>query len=520
MAWTYADALAWLDHHVNLEAVVAGRPEPSLDRMRRLCEVMGDPQSAFPVIHLTGTNGKGSTARMITALLAARGLTVGTYTSPDLERINERLAVTLGHIAAFAEPEADGNPFDQADDQPDDEPDDEADGGPDRDADADTDDETDGETDDTAHRAGGAPPVPHANGTAGLDRVPPTPEPIADDELAAVLEAVAGLEELLDSPATRFEILTAAAFRWFADEAVDVAVVEVGLGGLYDATNVVDGEVAVVTNVSLDHADILGPGLADIALEKAGIIKPGSTLILGETSEALAPVFREAGAARVWELGRHFGATADRAAVGGRLVSLRTPGGEYDDVYLPVHGAHQAANAALALTAAEAFFAAPLPEDVVTEGFAGLRLPGRMEVMGRRPLVLIDGAHNMAGARAAAATIAEDFGVTESGGERGIVAVVGMLQGRDPAEMLRALGLATASLVVACPASSPRSLPAADVAAAARSLGVEAVEAASVAEALDVALASAGEDDRVLVTGSLYVVGAARSVLNRQLPSK
>ncbi|MGI8684746.1 MAG: bifunctional folylpolyglutamate synthase/dihydrofolate synthase [Acidimicrobiales bacterium] len=477
--WRYHEALAWLETHVNLEAVVAGRPEPSLDRIRHLCGLMGDPQSAFPVIHVTGTNGKGSTAKMTTALLAERGLAVGTYTSPDLEGVNERLALTQGHIDAFEEADEDEE---EAVAEP-------------------------GSIDRT-----GVVRAP-ADGTAPtLDLPTPVMESIADDDLAAVLEAVAGLEGLLDSPLTRFEILTAAAYRWFADVAVDVAVVEVGLGGLYDATNVADGDVAVVTNVSLDHGDILGP-LEGIAREKAGIVKPGSALVLGEISDALAPVFREAGAEQVWELGRHFGVTADRAAVGGRLVTLRTPTTEYEDVFLPVHGAHQATNAALALAAAEAFFGGPLPEDVVTGAFGGLRLPGRMEVMGRHPLVLLDGAHNVAGARAAAATVAEEFA-----GEEGLIAVVGMLQGKDPTEMLVALGLQTARLVVACPAPSPRSLPAAAVAAAARSLGVDAVEAASVAEAVEAALDEAGEDDRVLVTGSLYVVGAARTAL-RARPS-
>ena len=467
--WTRAEALVWLEDHINLEAIVAGRMEPSLDRMRLLCGLMGDPQSAYPVVHLTGTNGKGSTTRMATALLAAQGLVVGAYTSPDLERVNERLARAQGRIHAIED-------------------------------------------------AGGAAAA-EGNGTeapvVGSRAALPVLEPISDDDLAAVLEAVASLEPFLDGRPTRFEILTAAAFRWFADEAVDAAVVEVGMGGLFDATNVADGQVAVVTNVSLDHEDILGPRLEDIAGEKAGIIKPGSILVLGETSEALAPVFRQAGAERVWELGHHFGITADRVAVGGRLMSLRTPGGEYDDVFLPVHGAHQSTNAALAVMAAEAFFGGPLPEEVVAEAFAGLRLPGRMEVMGRRPLVLLDGAHNVAGARAAAATVAEEFG-----GGNGLIAVVGMLQGRDPVQMLEALGLATARVVVACPAPSPRTLPAADVALAARALGVEAWEEQTVAAAVEAALAAAGEDDRILVTGSLYVVGAARTALRSRPESR
>ena len=456
MGWTAGEAKVWLEDHINLEAIVAGRMEPTLERMRRLCALMGDPQAAYPVVHLTGTNGKGSTTRMVTALLAAQGLAVGTYTSPDLEGVNERLARTQGHIDAY--------------------------------------DEGQGEV------------------AAAEDRPLPTPEPIGDDDLAAVFESIAGLEGLVEGRPTRFEVLTAAAFQWFADSAVDAAVVEVGLGGRYDATNVADGQVAVVTNVSLDHEDIIGPGLAQIAREKAGIVKPGCSLVLGDVGEDLAPVFREAGAERIWELGRHFGVIADRVAVGGRLVSLRTPAGEYEDLFLPVHGAHQAANAALAVAAAEAFFAAPLPDDVVAEAFAHLRLPGRMEVLARRPLVVLDGAHNVAGARAAGATLTEEFGGTD-----GFIAVVGMLQGREPEAMLAALGLDAARLVIATPAPSPRTLSAAEVAGAARALGVDALVVDSVGEAVDAALRVAGEDDRVLVTGSLYVVGAARTALRARL---
>jgi len=487
--WTYEQALAWLEAHVNLEAGTTW-PEPDLGRMRQLCRLMGDPQSAYPVIHLTGTNGKGSTTRMITALLAARGLTVGTYTSPDLEAVNERLAVTSGRISAF-EDDTDRGGGDE------DDPGEDGSGAPTADA--------GGPARGRPDRIGDPPVDDPADGVAGAR--PPETEPIADGDLAAVLQAVAGLEELLDRPVTRFEILTAAAFRWFADIAVDVAVVEVGLGGRHDATNVAVADVAVVTNVSLDHEDIIGPRLEDIAREKAGIVEPGCTLVLGEVGDLL-PVFREAGAAKVWELGRHFGVTADRAAVGGRLVTLRTPGGAYDDVFLPVHGAHQATNAALAVAAVEAFFEEPPAPEVVGEGFAGLRLPGRMEVVGRHPLVLLDGAHNAAGARAAGATLTEEFA-----GDGGLIAVVGMLRGRDPEEMLRSLGLAGARLVVGCPAPSPRTRPASDVVAAARALGVEAVVAGSVAEAVDTALAAAGEEDRVLITGSLYVVGAARTAL-------
>jgi len=424
-------ALAYLDDHISLEADLSARAAAMrLDRIARLVELMGDPQQAYPVIHLTGTNGKGSTARMLTALLTARGLSVGTYTSPHLERVNERMTW---------------------------------------------------------------------NG-----------EPISDGAFVEVIEAVASLEMLLAERPTLFEILTAAALRWFADIAIDVAVVEVGLGGRWDATNVVDGQVAVVTNVSLDHAETIGPTLVDIAVEKAGIVKPGSTLVLGETDPELAAVFRSAGAAEVWARGPDFGCDANRLAHSGRLVEVRTPGATYPDLYLPVHGSHQGDNAAIALAAAEAFFGTPIDTDIVAEALATVRIPGRLEVVGRQPLCVLDGAHNPAGARAAAAAIAEAFGHAS-----GTILVVGLLQGKDPAEMLEALEARRARLVVACPAPSPRALPAAEVAAAARDMGLDAEEAASVPEALTRALAVASPDDLVLIAGSLYVVGAARAALVR-----
>jgi dihydrofolate synthase/folylpolyglutamate synthase len=424
------EALEWLDGHVNLEAIETGRADatPTLERMRQLTELMGDPQRAYPVLHLTGTNGKGSTARLLTSLLGARGLRVGTYTSPHLERINERLT-------------ADG-------------------------------------------------------------------EPISDDELAEVLAAVAALEPLMERPPTWFEIVTAAAFRWFADVPVDVAVIEVGLGGTWDATNVADAQVAVVTNVSLDHVGILGPTLSDIAAEKAGIVKPDSVLVLGETDPALAAIFTRAAAAEVWERGSAFACEANRLAHGGRLLDLRTMGAEYSDAFLPLHGAHQGDNAAAALAAAEAFFGAPLPDDLVRVALRAVRNPGRMEVVGRRPLCLLDGAHNPAGAKAAGATLAEEF----AGADRRVV-LLGLLGGRDPVEMLEALDPSHIVLVVACPPPSPRALPPAEVASAAAQMGLAVEVTSSVAEGVALARARADPEDMLLVTGSLYTVGAARSVL-------
>ena len=426
-------ALAYLDAHVNLEKSTSRRAAARrLDRMGQMVGLMGDPQTSYAVLHLTGTNGKGSTARMLTALLVEMGLSVGTYTSPHLERINERLAW---------------------------------------------------------------------NG-----------ESIDDASLAEAIEAVSRLEPLLDSPPTHFEILTTAAYRWFADVAVDVAVVEVGLGGRWDATNVADGRVAAVTNVSLDHAEIIGPTLADIAEEKAGIVKAGSVVVVGETDPALVSAFDRAafvaGAEGVWLRGREFDCVRNDLAHGGRQIELSTPGGRYPDVFLPVHGSFQGENAAVALAAAEAFFAAPLDPEVVTAAMAAVRLPGRLEVISRDPLLVLDGAHNPAGALRSTEAIAEAF--APRGGR---ILVVGLLMGRDPEEMLRAFDAGSARLVVACPPPSPRALPAAEVAAAARALGTDAEEADSVPEAVATALALAGTDEMVVVTGSLYVVGAARAAL-------
>ncbi len=241
-----------------------------------------------------------------------------------------------------------------------------------------------------------------------------------------MLEALARLEPLMDDPPTRFELLTAAALAWFADEAVDVAVVEVGLGGRWDCTNVVDAEVAVLTNVSFDHTEVLGPTLEDIARDKSGIFKTGSRVVIGESDPTLVAQLRRAadaaGAAEVWVRGNDFACTSNRLAVGGRLIDVRTPGAAYGELLVPLHGAHQGDNASAALAAVEAFFGSPLHEDVVEEAFASVQVPGRLEVVGRHPLVVVDGAHNVAGMLVLARSLVEEFAVD---GEA--QAVVGML---------------------------------------------------------------------------------------------
>ena len=427
------EAIDWLDSHIDFESSMPTRRAlPTLDRMRALAALLGDPQTAYPVIHITGTNGKGSTAAMTTSLLAARGLTVGTYTSPNLARVNERIA---------------------------------------------------------------------RNG-----------EPIEDGSFTEVLDTLSRVEGLMEEPPTRFELLTAAALTWFADEAVDAAVVEVGLGGTWDCTNIVHGAVSVVTNISYDHTEVLGPTLEDIARDKSGIFEPGGYAIVGETDPTLVALFRAAagrvGCQDFWARGIDFACTSNRLAVGGRLVDLRTPAAAYGELLIPLHGSHQGDNAACALAAAEAFFGSPLHEDVVAEGFADVRVPGRLEVIGRRPLVLVDGAHNAAGMMVLARSLVEEFAT-----EGETTAVVGMLTGRDPTAMLEALVSAGVRSVIACAPDSPRAIPAVDVAAAAATFGMEVALAATPHEAVRRAVEQAGPEDRVVVCGSLYVVADARAAL-------
>jgi dihydrofolate synthase/folylpolyglutamate synthase len=335
---------------------------------------------------------------------------------------------------------------------------------------------------------------------------------IADEELAEQIAAIADLEGLTGVRPTYFEACTAAAFRWFADIAVDVAVVEVGLLGRWDATNVVTAQVAVVTNIGMDHNEFAGPTLADVAREKAGIIEATGVAVIGETDPAIVGVLTEAPAASRLLRGTDFETAGNMLAVGGRVVDIRTPTTIYSDVFVPLHGAHQGDNASLALTAVEAFFAAPLSEEVVLEGFSTVTMPGRFEVLGYQPLVVVDGAHNPTGADTCAQVFFDDF---NPDGRR--ILVVGTL--REPTAMLEALRADEFDLVVACTAPSPRGIPVADVARAAVALGCDEVLAADSVEAACVlAMHGADGDDAILAAGSLYVAGAARPALKQLLP--
>jgi dihydrofolate synthase/folylpolyglutamate synthase len=432
-----AEALEWLGAHVNLETGV-GIPSgtdrrkhaPTLARIRALTDLLGSPQLQFPAVHLTGTNGKTSVTRMTAALLDAVGLSTGSYTSPNLARVQERMAWQG--------------------------------------------------------------------------------EPIADDVFAELLTRVAAVEEFLPDRPSYFEILTAAAFDWFADIAVEVAVVEVGVGGTWDATNIVDAPVAVVTNVSVDHVEYLGDTREEIAREKAGIVREGATLVLGETDPELRDAFEARHPGRIVLRERDFGVRAQRLAHGGRVVDLLTPAGTYDDLFLPLHGAYQADNAAVALTAAEEFLGERLGDEVVVDAFAAFRSPGRLEVAGHQPLLLLDGAHNVAGAHALAYALDEEF----ASGPR--TYVVGLLREKEPHEMLEALGVPAAAHLVCTRPPSPRALDPAAVANAALDLGLDEEQidvVDDVPEAVARALERTPADGQVVVTGSLYTVGAARTVL-------
>lgn len=429
----FEEALVYLDEHASYEKT--GRiTEPSLKKIIDLLVVLGDPQNDFRVIHVTGTNGKGSTSQIITKLLMAHGLKVGTYCSPHLESVRERILV---------------------------------------------------------------------NG-----------EPIHEEDFAESIEAVAKAEGIAGLRPSYFEIMTAAAFRWFSDDAVEVAVVEVGMLGRWDATNVVTPDVSVVTNIALDHTDFAGPTLEHIAREKAGIIKEGSVAVVGEIRESLRPIFREEPHEAILFRQEDFDVIDNHLALGGRSIHVRTPHADYDDLFLPLHGWHQGENAAVAIAAVEAFFGGPIDRDTLNEGLASVSMPGRFEVVGHQPLVILDGAHNPAGADVCASVFFDDF---DPHGRR--ILVVGALGGREPADTLSALKADEFEMVVCCTAPSPRAIPAREIAGVVTDMGAtHVVVADTVEQACDIALNDASSDDAILVAGSLYVVGAARSHLRKVLP--
>ena len=352
-------------------------------------------------------------------------------------------------------------------------------------------------------------------------------EPVDAERFVETYDDIAPYVQMVDAagehPMSFFEVTVGMAYALFAEAPVDVAVIEVGMGGTWDATNVVDARVAVVTPVSLDHAEYLGPDVPTIAGEKAGIIKADAIAVLARQQPgALDALVRRAVEveAVVAREGTEFGVLDRRVAVGGQQLRLQGLGGEYEDVYLPLFGAHQAQNAATALAAVEAFLGAgaatgPVDVETVRAAFAAVRSPGRLERVRTSPSVLVDAAHNPAGMAATVEAIRESFDFTR------LVGVVGCVRGKDVEGMLRELETVCAELVVT-QNSSPRSMPADELGAlAADVFGADRVSVSprlpeAITEAIE--LAEAGPDDAlggsgVLVTGSVITAGEARTVL-------
>lgn len=431
-------------------AILTRAPEhdfdPSLDRVREVAHLLGDPQTSFRVIHITGTNGKTSTARMVEALVTAMGLRVGRFTSPHLTDVRERIVI-------------DG-------------------------------------------------------------------EPISPEGFIAAWEDVAPYVAMVDERShaqggpqmSFFEVFTVMALAAFADAPVDVAVVEVGMGGTWDATNVLDGDVAVILPVALDHQHWLGHSLAEIAAEKAGIIKPGARAVSAAQEPEVAGIIARAAASQGAVLRSEpadFSVTARAVAVGGQVVALTTPAALYTDIPLPLFGEHQAHNAAAALCAVEEFFGqGALPGDAVEEAFGSVRSPGRLEVARTSPTVLVDSAHNPHGARALRHAVGEAFGF-----ER-IVGVFAAMEDKNVEGILVELEPLLDEIVVTG-IDSPRALDALELKELAGEVfGAERVHLeARLVNALDraVALADQGAPPAgttaVLVAGSVVLAGAARQLL-------
>jgi dihydrofolate synthase/folylpolyglutamate synthase len=427
--------------------------EPRLAPLFRAMEILGEPNKAFPIIHITGTNGKTSTARMIEAGLRAHGLSTGRYTSPHLSKVTERISI-------------DGSPV----------------------------------PDDTFVRI--------------WDEIRPYLD-IVDKELVAE-----GQPRL-----TYFECLTILGFAVFADQPVNVAVMEVGLGGITDATNVGDGQVAVITPISLDHTDLLGDTTEDIAYEKAGIIKPGGFLVsAAQPVDAAQVLLEKAKDVQVpfrFE-GVEFGVASRTVAVGGQVVTIQGLAGRYEDLLLPLHGAHQAENAAVAVAALEAFLGGgekELDVEILQEAFASVTSPGRLEVVRTAPTIIVDAAHNPEGIRVSAEAIHEAFTLTK------LVVVVGVLKEKDAEEILRQLKESLGDLAAEycfTQSNSPRAVPAEDLEELALDLGFgedNVHVAAQLDDALEWAVERAESNDDlaggVLVTGSITLVAEARILLGK-----
>jgi dihydrofolate synthase/folylpolyglutamate synthase len=417
------------------------RLDPTLERIAALTHLLGDPQRGYPTVHLTGTNGKTSTSRMVDTLLRALGLRTGRFTSPHVESMTERISL-------------DG-------------------------------------------------------------------EPLSEDAFVAAYSDVAPFLSLVDAdsehPLSFFETVVAMAYAAFADAPVDAAVVEVGMGGSWDATNVVDGKVAVITPISIDHAQYLGERPEDIALEKAGIIKPGATVVMAQQHPAVAEVLLERVAevgATVLAEGVDFGVVSRVPAVGGQMLRIEGVRAAYDEVFLPLYGAHQGQNAAVALAAVEALTGGDaLDAELVHEAFGQVTAPGRLEVIRRSPTIVLDSAHNPHGAEASAAALEDSFDFNP------LIGVIGVMADKDVEGVLAAYEHVFAE-IVCTRNSTARALPAEELAEVAR--GIYGSDRVHVARRLPDAIEQAATlaetqgvygSGGVVVTGSVITAGEARTML-------
>jgi dihydrofolate synthase / folylpolyglutamate synthase len=419
---------------------------PSLHRIAAICEAMNNPQKALQAIHVTGTNGKTTTARIATSLLAATGLSVGTYTSPHLETMRERIALNGESIS----------------------------------------------------------------------------EGDFEELFAHLLPYLELVESRLGEGLTYFEVLTAMFFLWGAEAALDAAVIEVGLGGRWDATNVVDASVAVITNVGLDHVGLLGTTKEKIAWEKAGIVKKGAAVVTAEVGPEASPVIaREVDAqeASLSILGRDFEATENRLAVGGRYLSLRTSltagletrPGVYEGLFLPLHGSHQGVNAAVATESVVKFLPAQtLSPEVIAQGLATVSAPGRLETlrpMGEEgPTLVLDVAHNPDGMSALVNSVIEAFAFENA------IVVVAILADKDYEGMLSELSRLPCRLIATRP-TTVRSVEPKRLQEHATKIGIDCEVIEDVGTAVTSALNQAGEAELVCISGSHYLVGEARPLI-------
>ena len=427
------------------------RVAPSLSRIQAVMDLMGDPQRSVPVIQVAGTNGKGSTAIMIDALLRAAGLRVGRFASPHLNDARERIVI-------------DG-------------------------------------------------------------------EPISEDRFGEVWEELKPFVEMVDEQKldgvdlTFFEVITAMSYAAFADAPVDVAVVEVGLGGRWDATSVMEPKVSVICPIGLDHTHILGNTIAEVAAEKAGIIKEGSVAVLAGQDPAAAQVLL----ARAVEMGAEvkaegpdFGLLGRQVAVGGQLLRIETTGGPVADVFLPLFGEHMARNAALAVAAVEAFLGGkPLSQEIITEGLGAVEAPARLELVKNSPAIVLDTAHNVQAARATIDAATESFAFAP------MIGVVAMMGDKDSHAVLQIFAEQMDEVVITRTANSARARAVEDLASEAEEIwpSGKVHRAERMADAIELAATladSAGTLSGVLIAGSVIAAGEARALLvqERDVPRK